>query len=52
MLNDEASALDSFQIFLKAHQSFTPTELDAVILNNRDVDAAVHEARRQLGKDE
>lgn len=49
MLDDEASARDSFQTFLRANQTFKPTESDRIALSNRDIDAAVLEARRSLG---
>jgi hypothetical protein len=49
MLGERASARDAFQTFLSACRGFNPTELDTMILKNRDVDAALCEARKSLG---
>jgi hypothetical protein len=49
MLGDRASARDAFENFLDAHCRFNPSDLDSMILKNRDVDAAVREARKSVG---
>jgi hypothetical protein len=49
MLGETPSARDAYERFLKAQRNFHATELDNIILKNRDVATAVQEARKSLG---
>lgn len=47
MLGNTASAKEAFRTFLTAQSKFQPTDLDTVILRNRNVDEAQEQARRR-----
>lgn len=49
MLGDKVSADNAFRSFLESHRKFKPTAVDEITLKNRDVEAAVREARDRIG---
>ena len=50
MLGDTTSAQDAFRSFLESQRKFVPSDVDRITLAQRDVDAALSEARDRLSR--
>jgi hypothetical protein len=49
MLGDTVSAQDAFRSFLESQRNFKPSGVDNIALRQRDIEAAVREARERIG---
>jgi len=50
MLGETASALDAFRSFLELQRAFKPSDVDMIVLGQRDVDAAIIEAQERVSQ--
>lgn len=50
MLGDNGSARDAFRSFLTSQEQFRPSDVDNIALSQRDVNAAIREARERIGE--
>lgn len=48
MLGDTTSAQDAYKLFLESEQKFVPSDEDTVVLKQRDMGAALREARARI----
>jgi len=49
MLGDSASAQGAFRSFLESQREFKPSDVDRIALEQRDLEAAIREARERTG---